>query len=442
MRQPRLIRPMNKADSCGKNVSSLVLLAKCPGRTSFSSLFSVKHALGTKKVGHTGTLDSFAEGLLVVCTGALTRIASRITAFDKEYEAVIAFGSETDTLDPYGAAVRTAPLPSKESFVDAFNAFKGELMQKPPAFSALHVDGKRASDLARKGIEVDVPERKINVFSSHIKEIQEKDGLVEYAHVVFHVSKGTYIRSLARDIAGACGSAAHLIGLRRTKVGSFRLEDAAGYGLLEPFSIKTVRAGLLARAEQDDCLRQNVQNMQNTQYMQNDKNTDESQNDQYMQNVKYTQKDKNVKNTGKLQDIQTGENIKNSEKSQSVQNAQIGENTQIVKNAQNIQNEQIVQSEIIQKLRYMTPLLARECGFTPVFLKDGFSDHFFHGKPLSEKIFKDFPSDESDKSAPCDHHCSEYAVFVGTASEIGESCDFAGIVERSGRLLKYGFVIS
>ncbi len=431
MRQPRLIRPMNKADSCGKNVSSLVLLAKCPGRTSFSSLFSVKHALGTKKVGHTGTLDSFAEGLLVVCTGALTRIASRITAFDKEYEAVIAFGSETDTLDPYGAAVRTAPLPSKESFVDAFNAFKGELMQKPPAFSALHVDGKRASDLARKGVEVDVPERKISVFSSHIKEIQEKDGLVEYAHVVFHVSKGTYIRSLARDIAGACGSAAHLIGLRRTKVGSFRLEDAAGYGFLEPFSIKTVLAGLPSRAEQDDCLRRNVQDMQNGQYM---------------QNIKYTQKDKNIKNTGKLQNIQTGENIKNTEKSQSVQNAQIGENAQIVKNTQNSRNEQIVQSEIIQKLRYMTPLLARECGFTPVFLKDGFSDHFFHGKPLSEKIFKDFPSDESDKSVPGDHHhCSEYseyAVFVGTASEIGESCDFAGIVERSGRLLKYGFVIS
>ena len=337
------MRLMNKADSCGKNISSLVLLAKQPGRTSFSSLFSVKHALGTKKVGHTGTLDSFAEGLLVVCTGALTRIASRITAFDKEYEAIIAFGSETDTLDPYGAAVRTAPLPSKESFIDAFNAFnafKGELMQKPPAFSALHVDGQRASDLARKGVEVDVPERKIIVYSSSIKEIQEKDGFVEYAHVVFHVSKGTYIRSLARDIASACGSAAHLIGLRRTKVGSFRLEDAAGYELLEPFTIK------------------NIQNVQNNQEH---------------------------------------------------------------------QKEQFIQSEIIKKLCFMTPELAFECGFTPVFLKGAFKDHFFHGKPLSEKIFKDFPADKN-----------EYAVFYGN----DEKCGFCGMVERKGRFLKYGFVIN
>ena len=338
------MRPMNKADSCGKNVSSLVLLTKRPGRTSFSSLFSVKHALGTKKVGHTGTLDSFAEGLLVVCTGALTRIASRITAFDKEYEAIIAFGTETDTLDPYGAAVRTAPLPSKESFVDAFNAFKGELMQKPPAFSALHVDGQRASDLARKGVEVDVPERKITVFSSSIKEIQEKDGFVEFAHVVFHVSKGTYIRSLARDIASSCGSAAHLVGLRRTKVGSFRLKDAAGYELLEPFSIK------------------NIQNVQNTQ---------------------------------------------------------------------EIQKEQFIQSEIIKKLCFMTPELAFECGFTPVFLNDAFKDHFFHGKPLSEKIFKDFPADKN-----------EYAVFYGNAEDHAENPVFAGIIERKGRFLKYGFVIN
>ena len=385
------MRPMNKADSCGKNVSSLVLLAKRPGRTSFSSLFSVKHALGTKKVGHTGTLDSFAEGLLVVCTGALTRIASRITAFDKEYEAIIAFGTETDTLDPYGAAVRTAPLPSKESFIDAFNAFKGELMQKPPAFSALHVDGQRASDLARKGIEVEVPERKITVFSSSIKEIQEKDGLVEYAHVVFHVSKGTYIRSLARDIAASCGSAAHLIGLRRTKVGSFRLEDAAGYELLEPFSIKTV---------------QNVRNI---------KNNEKGEKIEIYDNIQNAQITKNQQNQ------------QNRPKEQNIQNLP---KEQIVKNTQ---NDQFIQSEILKKLRSMTPEVAVECGFTPTFLKDGYVEWFFHGKPLSEKIFNKFPADGN-----------EYAVFTGNAEECEDSknCKFVGMVERKGRFLKYGFVIN
>jgi tRNA pseudouridine55 synthase len=348
-------KPTKNTDS---PVSSLVLLAKRPGKTSFSSLFSVKHALGTKKVGHTGTLDSFAEGLLVVCTGGLTRIASRITAFDKEYEAIIAFGSETDTLDPYGTVVRSAPLPTVKAFTDAFEAFRGELMQKPPAFSALHIDGVRSSDLARKGVAVDVPERKITVFNSCIKEIREKDGFVEFAHVVFHVSKGTYIRSLARDIAASCGSAAHLVGLLRTKVGSFRLQDAAGYSLLKPFTIERVVAGL-----------------------------------------------------------------------------QSARDTEIAKCEA---DELTVQAEIRQKMRSMTMEVASECGFTPVILKDGYVDWFFHGKPISEKIFMDFATDGT-----------EYAVFYGNAeaaddsqAQSAETPVFAGIVERNGRALKYGFVMS
>ena len=366
------MRPMNKADSCGKNVSSLVLLAKMPGKTSFSSLFSVKHALGTKKVGHTGTLDSFAEGLLVVCTGGLTRIASRITAFDKEYEAVIAFGKETDTLDPYGAALRTAPLPSKKAFLDAFNAFRGELMQRPPAFSALHVDGKRASDLARKGVAVEVPERPITVFSSYIKEIREKDGFVEYAHVVFHVSKGTYIRSLARDIALSCGSAAYLVGLRRTKVGSFRLEDAAGYEFLAPFSIERVVSCL-------NRVREYVHE---------------------------------AENPSSEADEQTGQ-------------------SGLLASA-----EQTVQEEIRQKMRGMTPALAVECGFVPVFLKDSYVDWFYHGKPLSERIFRQFPP--SGESLHSEDISKEYAVFVGANNN---QSVFAGMIERRGKALRYTFVI-
>lgn len=218
----------------------IVLLAKQPGLTSFTSLNSVKKALGTTKVGHTGTLDSFAQGLLVVCTGRLTRLAGQITAFDKSYSAVIKFGKETDTLEYTGQVIRTAQLPSLEDFEKAVAAHTGQLMQSPPAFSAIHIDGKRASDLARSGKKAEIPPRPVTVYDAKIKAVEkDSSGHVLYALVDFSVSKGTYIRSLARDIAKACGSAAHLVGLYRTKVGNFCIEDSAGYELVKNFSIES-----------------------------------------------------------------------------------------------------------------------------------------------------------------------------------------------------------
>jgi tRNA pseudouridine55 synthase len=216
----------------------LVLFAKRPGFTSFSSLYTIKHALNTSKVGHTGTLDSFASGLLVVCTGPLTRLASRITEFDKEYDAVIRFGAETDTLEWTGSIVRSAPLPQKADVLYAIKQFIGKTAQIPPAFSAIHVDGKRASDLARNGKVPEIPPRSITVYSAEQEEIEYAEGnTVSAIRVRFHVSKGTYIRCLARDIGKVSGSAAYLEGLIRTRVGSFRLEDAAGAELLSSISI-------------------------------------------------------------------------------------------------------------------------------------------------------------------------------------------------------------
>ena len=227
---------MNNKNTAGK----IVLLAKQPGPTSFASLYAVKRALGTAKVGHTGTLDSFAEGLLVVCAGSLTRLASRITQFDKTYEAVIRFGEETDTLECTGDIVSSAPLPSKNDFEKALARFTGNIMQSPPAFSALHVDGARSSDLARQGMSVSLPPRPVTVYESKIIEIlEDSSGAVRAARVLFSVSKGTYIRSLARDIGAECKSAAHLAGLRRTQVGGFMLEDAAGFGSLKSFTIES-----------------------------------------------------------------------------------------------------------------------------------------------------------------------------------------------------------
>ncbi|MBD5442321.1 MAG: tRNA pseudouridine(55) synthase TruB [Treponema sp.] len=232
----------NKMDCLPKDC--IVLFAKQAGLTSFSSLYTIKHALKTKKVGHTGTLDSFAEGLLVVCCGALTRLAGKITEFDKTYQAVIQFGAETDTLEYTGSLVRTAPLPTRESVERAIDHFTGEIMQVPPAFSAIHVDGKRASDVARSGAAVSIPARKVTVYSSKILDVKYADDnshALDSALVEFSVSKGTYIRSLARDIGNFASSAAHLTGLFRTKVGDFKVNEAAGFELLEPFTIERVK---------------------------------------------------------------------------------------------------------------------------------------------------------------------------------------------------------
>ena len=221
-------------------MDKIVLLAKQPGITSFTSLYNVKRAFNTTKVGHTGTLDNFAQGLLVVCTGRLTKLAGNIIELDKSYKAVIRFGTETDTLDYEGEVVKQADLPDEETVRKVVESFTGEQDQKPPVYSAIHVDGKRASELVRKGVEVELPSRKICVYSSEILEIEKDDnGKVRTCLIDFSVSKGTYIRCLARDIGQACGSAAHLIGLYRTRIGNFNIEESAGYSFMPVFDIKT-----------------------------------------------------------------------------------------------------------------------------------------------------------------------------------------------------------
>lgn len=220
------------------DLDGIILLAKKPGLTSFKTLNSVKKGLGTSKVGHTGTLDSFAQGLLVVCTGRLTRLAGNITEFDKSYEAIIKFGEETDTLEYTGNIIKTTPLPSLEKLQEAIKVHTGNILQSPPAFSAIHVDGKRSSDLMRNGIQIELPKREITVFSSELVETKlNSENKVEYAKINFKVSKGTYIRSLARDIGNYCGSSAYLVGLYRTTVGNFSINDSAGFSSLPDFNI-------------------------------------------------------------------------------------------------------------------------------------------------------------------------------------------------------------
>lgn len=217
---------------------SILLLAKRAGETSFASLYRVKRALGTRKVGHTGTLDSFATGLLVVCAGRYTRLVPYITQADKTYEAVIEFGYETDTLEWTGVLVRKAQLPALDAVEKAIKSYVGGIMQCPPQYSAIHVAGRRASDIARSGGAVEIPQRKVSVYRAKVQDVLMAGDGVKAVKVLFAVSKGTYIRALARDIGSACGSAASLAALRRTAVGPFRLEDAALVRALMPFTIE------------------------------------------------------------------------------------------------------------------------------------------------------------------------------------------------------------
>jgi len=203
-------------------LSGLILLRKQPGLTSFDSLKAVKRGLGTGKAGHTGTLDKFAEGLLLVLTGRALKLSQWFTHCDKQYEGTIRFGIETDTLDPEGAEIARAPAPSRDEVEGALDLFRGKIEQAPPAYSAIHVNGERASVLARRG---DAPEMKKRPVEIHRLELRSWDP--PFAGIFVHCSGGTYIRSLARDIALAAGSRAHLAGLLRTRVASFKLEDAA-----------------------------------------------------------------------------------------------------------------------------------------------------------------------------------------------------------------------
>lgn len=221
--------------------SGIIPYCKKSGLTSFSSLSVIKKALGTSKVGHTGTLDSFADGLLVVLAGNLTHLVEHVTSFTKTYLAVVCFGKETDTLDPAGEVIKTANAPGKVQVQECLKKFTGPLLQTPPLYSALHVDGKRASDLVRSGQEVHLEPRQIFVYKNELLDFlaPSQNDPCSYALLEISCSKGTYIRSLARDIAASLQSCACLIALRRTQVGPFKIEDSAFYKDIETLSIQS-----------------------------------------------------------------------------------------------------------------------------------------------------------------------------------------------------------
>ena len=196
---------------------------KPEGVSSFRMVKQVRRILGIKKVGHTGTLDPFASGVLVICAGRpATRLTSQLMAGDKEYEATLRLGVVTDTLDPEGTVIEKRPVPdiTESDIAECLTKFAGEQMQAPPRYSAVKHMGKPLYYYARRGINVVKEPRLI-----HIKELHCITR--SRATLTFRIvcSKGTYIRTLAADIGDFLGCGAHLIKLKRTRNGFFSLAD-------------------------------------------------------------------------------------------------------------------------------------------------------------------------------------------------------------------------
>lgn len=204
-----------------------IILDKPVGLGSTQAVSAVKRALrdnggGKRKVGHGGTLDPLASGVLPVAIGEATKLAGRMLDSDKVYDFTIRFGVETDTLDAEGREVAVSDQrPTLTALESVLPRFTGAIGQVPPAFSALKIDGERAYDLARAGAEVVLASRSVT-----IQDLRVSAFAGDEATLTAHVSKGTYIRSLARDIARALGTVGHVTMLRRIKAGPFTLQQA------------------------------------------------------------------------------------------------------------------------------------------------------------------------------------------------------------------------
>ena len=211
-----------------------IILDKPVGLGSTQAVGAVKRALREAgepktKVGHGGTLDPLASGVLPIALGEATKLAGRMLDATKAYDFTIRFGEETDTLDLEGKVIATAEMrPAPEHVAAILPCFTGPIEQVPPAFSAMKVDGKRAYDLARAGEYVELKSRIVTIHALTLVAAEP-----DQATLSATVSKGTYIRSLARDIAGALGTVGHVTMLRRTRAGPFALDRAISLDKLE-----------------------------------------------------------------------------------------------------------------------------------------------------------------------------------------------------------------
>lgn len=202
--------------------SGFLLIDKPEGISSFTVIRELRKLTGIKAIGHTGTLDPFATGLLICCLGACTRLAQYLEAESKVYEATCVFGYETDTGDTEGQITRRAELPATLPRVeDLVNAALSLKTLAVPAYSAVKIAGKRAYQYAREGIKTDIPERETEISSFEVLELSQEN--LSYR---CRVSKGTYIRSLSQWLARECGSLGNTTQLRRTTIGEISIDQA------------------------------------------------------------------------------------------------------------------------------------------------------------------------------------------------------------------------
>src|SRR6478672_8981918 len=204
-------------------LNGLVLVDKPAGPSSFGVLRSLRPALGSK-LGHAGTLDPFATGLLLVLAGRATRLATYLSGLDKRYEAVVQFGAVSTTLDPEGDLTPTGATTDAATLASAAAGMTGDVLQAVPAASAVKVDGRRSYARMRAGETVTAPPRHVTI---RRLEIRDFDETAQRATIAVECSKGTYVRQIAADLGEATGAGAYCLELRRTAVGEFAVSDAA-----------------------------------------------------------------------------------------------------------------------------------------------------------------------------------------------------------------------
>ena len=208
-------------------MEEIIFVDKPSGMSSFGAVARVRRLLSEReghkvKVGHTGTLDPFATGLLILLAGKATKKAPELTKLDKVYEATIRLGATSSTGDPEGEITITDKKPeiSREKIIETLAQFVGEIEQIPPAFSAIKINGQRAYKLARAGKAVEMPKRKVTIY-----ELELLDYTSPFLKIRTHVSSGTYIRTLAEDIGEALGCGAYTTELRRTKIADYDIAE-------------------------------------------------------------------------------------------------------------------------------------------------------------------------------------------------------------------------
>ena len=229
----------------GNDINGWLILDKPQGLTSNQALGRLKRLYNPKKVGHAGTLDPLATGVLPIAFGEATKTVAHVVDCEKTYDFTIRWGIETDTDDAEGQPVRTSDArPDREAIEAALPPFVGDIMQVPPCFSAIKVEGERAYDLARDGEAVELEPRLVSVYELEIEETISP----ELTRLICACGKGTYVRSIARDLGRALGCYGHIAALRRTSVGPFDEENAISLEKLEQFSNSADGYGVLMSA--------------------------------------------------------------------------------------------------------------------------------------------------------------------------------------------------